>query len=158
MTVVFTCADNAGGSGIAQDTVPDVTVTSSTALVTSTGTCKDNAGNVADAATFGPIKIDKTKPVITVVAKTLNGQTYVAGTTTTSRVKLIYTCSDENGGSGIALDTVRDKYATYSHTSVTSSGTCRDAAGNVADPVSFGPIKIVKSNHSDDNDDDCDRD
>jgi len=64
VVVSFTCADNAGGSGIATDTVAGGTVSAEGAgqSVTNTGSCIDNAGNVAVAATVGDINIDKTAP------------------------------------------------------------------------------------------------
>ncbi|MBI4504222.1 MAG: hypothetical protein HY691_01695 [Chloroflexi bacterium] len=62
VTVAFTCTDS--GSGVASVTDP---ITVSTEGVTSSvsGTCTDNAGNSASAS-FGPIKIDKTSPALTV--------------------------------------------------------------------------------------------
>jgi len=63
--VSFSCADS--GSGIAQNTVAGSTLTASGAdqSVTNTGSCTDEAGNVADSATFSNIDIDKDAPVIT---------------------------------------------------------------------------------------------
>ena len=59
--------DNAGGSGLATNTVAGQTISAEgvTASVTNSGTCTDNAGNSADSASFGPIKLDKTRPTAT---------------------------------------------------------------------------------------------
>jgi hypothetical protein len=59
VTVTFTCTD--AGSGVATDTVPDVTLTAEGAAqsVTSTGVCTDRAGNTAAAASVSDIRIDK---------------------------------------------------------------------------------------------------
>ena len=65
--VTFTCADNAGGSGLTAASGNQVkTFTTETSGTTATfdGTCKDNAGNTAAPSSFGPIKIDKTNPTI----------------------------------------------------------------------------------------------
>jgi hypothetical protein len=65
--VTFTCADT-GGSGLTSASGNDVqTFTTETSGMTATfsGTCADNAGNTAAAATFGPIKIDKSAPNVT---------------------------------------------------------------------------------------------
>jgi hypothetical protein len=65
--VTFTCADT-GGSDLTSASGNDVqTFTTETSGTTATfsGTCADNAGNTAAAATFGPIKIDKSAPNVT---------------------------------------------------------------------------------------------
>jgi hypothetical protein len=68
--VTFTCADNTGGSGLTSTSgnqvLPDFTTETSASGATASfsGTCTDNAGNTAAAATFGPIKIDKSNPTI----------------------------------------------------------------------------------------------
>jgi hypothetical protein len=65
--VTFTCADT-GGSDLTSASGNDVqTFTTETSGMTATfsGTCADNAGNTAAAATFGPIKIDKSAPNVT---------------------------------------------------------------------------------------------
>jgi hypothetical protein len=66
--VTFTCADT-GGSGLTEtsgNNVQNFTAETDADGVdaTSGGTCADNAGNSATAATFGPIRIDKTNPTI----------------------------------------------------------------------------------------------
>lgn len=79
VSVAFTCADEQGGSGLATPATGygDTTLTADGAnqSATSTGTCRDNAGNVADAATASGINIDTTTPT---VAYTGNAGTYTA--------------------------------------------------------------------------------
>jgi hypothetical protein len=150
VTVAFACADSgAAQSGLATNTVGGGVVTSETAsqTVTNSGLCVDNAGNSADPATF-VVKIDKTKPVITAKATTADGKPYAAGTWTNQNVTVAFACAD--GGSvpsGIAANTLAG--ATVSsqgaNLSVTNTGKCTDNAGNTADPVTFGPIKIDKT-------------
>ena len=67
--VSFTCADvGSVQSGIDINTVAGRTVTTEgeNQSVTNTGTCIDEAGNIADPATVSNINIDKTLPVVTI--------------------------------------------------------------------------------------------
>jgi hypothetical protein len=146
--VSFTCADNVGGSGIATNTVAGQTVSTEgvTASVSNTGTCTDNAGNTANTTSFGPIWIDKTKPTIAASATSPpGGAGYTAGTWTKQNVKVAFDCQD--GGSGIATDTVPDVTLTTdgADQSVTSSGACTDNAGNSAVAATFSNIDIDKT-------------
>ena len=96
--VTFTCSD-AGGSGLTGSSgnqTQDFTTETSGTTATFGGTCADNAGNSAAAATFGPIKIDKTDPTLS-VTHTANGSN---GWNTSSPVSLSITASD--GLSGLA--------------------------------------------------------
>ncbi|MGE0134404.1 MAG: beta strand repeat-containing protein [Dehalococcoidia bacterium] len=65
VTASFTCTDS-GGSGVdgGATNLPNVTLTTEGAnqSLSSTGTCVDNAGNVADHITVNGINIDKTAP------------------------------------------------------------------------------------------------
>jgi hypothetical protein len=64
--VTFTCGDT-GGSGLTAGSgnqTQDFTTDTSGTTATFSGTCADDAGNSAAASTFGPVKIDKTAPVI----------------------------------------------------------------------------------------------
>jgi hypothetical protein len=97
----YSCADNAGGSGIATCTG---TVANGSPLDTSTlGThtftvnATDNAGNAADTVTRTYTVIDVTKPTITLTSPAA-GATY----TQNQVVNAQYSCADEAGGSGIA--------------------------------------------------------
>jgi hypothetical protein len=148
--VSFSCSDS-GGSGKATDTASGHTdVTATTASVSSSGECTDNAGNSAAGASFGPVKIDKTAPTITASAITLPdppGNTYVADTWTNKTVRVTFTCTD-SGGSGKATDTASGDTDVEDETTgetVNSSGECTDNAGNSAAGASFGPIKIDKT-------------
>jgi hypothetical protein len=144
--VAFACTD--GLSGVATDSVPDETVSTegTTALVTSTGDCIDEAGNEADPASFGPIMIDKTAPTLTASATSPpGGAAYTAGTWTRFDVEVAFDCADAL--SGVATDTVLDVTVSMegANQSVTSSGDCIDAAGNEADPETFADIDIDKT-------------
>jgi CSLREA domain-containing protein len=144
VTVSFSCSDG-GGSGVS----PGSSVTGATLSadgadqsVTNGGSCTDNAGNVADAATFANIDIDKTEPLITP-----NAGSYVAGNWTNQNVTVSFSCSDV-GGSGVAAGssvtgaTVSSEGADQS---VTNGGSCTDNAGNVADAATFANIDIDKT-------------
>lgn len=69
VTVSFSCADNAGGSGLATNTVAGGTLSTTGAdqEMTNTGSCVDNAGNVAASVTVSDIDIDKQKPTLGVI-------------------------------------------------------------------------------------------
>ena len=128
--------------------MPDFTVTSegTTASVPSTGSCADEAGNVADGASFGPVKIDKTKPTLTAAATSPpGGAAYTPGTWTNDDVEVTFACADAL--SGVQTDTVADQTVSGegANQSVTSSGDCTDAAGNQADPATFSNIDIDKT-------------
>ena len=140
VTVDFTCSDP-GGSGVDFSDVKGTTLSSNgTDLeVTNTGTCVDTAGNTADPVTAPGINIDETKPVITASRSAdPNGAGWYKAAVTVS-----FSCDDE-GGSGIAQNDVAG--ATLSSNgagqSVTNTGTCADAAGNTADPVTVSGINI----------------
>jgi hypothetical protein len=150
VTVTFTCADpGPGESGIDTNTVTGATVSSETSgqTVTNTGNCSDNAGNSADSATFGPIKIDKTAPLITASATTADGKPYTAGAWTNQAVTVTFTCAETGGvQSGLATNTVAGQtlksQTSSSGQNVTNTGSCVDNAGNSALAVSFGPVLI----------------
>src|SRR4029078_9755957 len=63
--------------------------------------CVDMAGNAATTATFSPIKIDKSAPVITATALKADSSPYVADAWTNQDVTVSFTCSDGTG-SGVA--------------------------------------------------------
>ena len=150
VTVDFTCADTgAVQSGIDTNTVAGATISADTTSqsVTNTGACVDNAGNAAPAATVGPIKVDKTKPVITAKATVADGTPYTAGTWTNQNVAVVFACADTGAvQSGLATNTVGGGVVTGETASqaVTNSGLCVDNAGNSADPATF-LVKIDKT-------------
>src|SRR4029078_11794754 len=139
------------------NTVVGQTLTANTpaagTTVNSSGVCTDQAGNVADGANFGPVKIDKTKPVLDGSAvkgdaPDFTGATaYTAGSWTNKDVKVSFGCTDAL--SGVDSNTVVGQTVTATTpaagTTVNSSGVCTDQAGNVADGANFGPVKIDKT-------------
>jgi hypothetical protein len=144
VTVSFSCADNAGGSGIDIDNVAGATLSTEGAgqLVTNTGACVDKAGNVADPATVSGINIDKTKPTISGSAS----PAAVNGWNNTD-VTVSFSCADNAGGSDVDINTVTG--ATLSTEGagqlVPYTGTCVDKAGNEADPATVSGINIDKT-------------
>jgi hypothetical protein len=154
VTVSFSCADTAGSvnSDIRTDTVAGGGIQSAetaTGSFTSTGDCIDNAGNNADPSTFSPIKIDKTKPVITATATKADSSTYVANTWTNQTVTVSFACADNAGtaNSGVASSTLTGGSVSSDTAtgSVTNGGACSDYAGNNANPKTFSPIKVDKT-------------
>ena len=149
VTVSFTCADTgAVQSALTTNTVGGggtQSAETSTGTFTNSGTCTDAAGNTASAATVSPIKIDKTSPVITSAAKNADLSTYTAGTWTRQAVTVSFTCADTGTiQSGLAANTVSGGTQSTDTTngSITNSGSCLDAAGNAASPVTFSSIKV----------------
>ena len=143
--VDFTCTDNAGGSGLATNTVAGQTISTegTTPSVSNGGTCVDNAGNAADAVSFGPIMLDKTAPTLTASATSPpGGPAYLGGSWTNQDVKVAFECQD--AVSGVATDSVPDVTVTTdgADQSVTSTGTCSDNAGNAAVPATFSNIDL----------------
>ncbi|MEK7404381.1 MAG: hypothetical protein AAB225_04675, partial [Acidobacteriota bacterium] len=66
VAVTFTCTDNPGSGVAPGNPTGSTTLTEETSAagVSVTGNCVDNAGNSATPRTFGPVKVDKTPPVI----------------------------------------------------------------------------------------------
>jgi hypothetical protein len=141
--VTFTCADNAGGSGLTAASGNQVkTFTTETNETTATfdGTCKDNAGNTAAPSSFGPIKIDKTNPTIDGAANPApNG----AGWNNTN-VTVSFVCDDAlSGVASCPADVTLSSDG--ADQSVTRSAT--DNAGNSAS-ATVGNIDIDKTKPS----------
>src|SRR5439155_845691 len=134
VTVAYSCSDGGSvASGVASTSADD-SFSSETAGANATGSCSDNAGN-SDSATFGPVKIDKTKPTITASAKKADNSAYSAGDWTNQNVTVSYSCSEAGGiQSGILTNTVAGdtRSAETSNGSVANSGVCTDRAGNAA--------------------------
>ena len=126
--VTFSCADEAGGSGIAT-CGPNVTVTAEGTTPSVTGTAVDGAGN-STPTTFGPIRIDRTAPTVTITTP-VNGATYALGAVVTAS----FSCADNAGGSGLAscLGTVANggRVDTTTAGPKTFTVTATDVAGNV---------------------------
>jgi hypothetical protein len=146
VTISFGCADTGSvASGIKTNTITGGgTYSAETAgtTVSSSGSCVDFAGNAASGASVS-VKIDKTKPLITA-----NTDGYVSGSWTNQDVTISFGCADTGSvASGIETDTVTggDTYpAETGGTTVTSSGSCVDKAGNAADAASVS-VKIDKT-------------
>jgi hypothetical protein len=140
--VTFACADT-GGSGLTSGSGNDVqnftTETSASGTTaTSGGTCADNAGNTAAAATFGPIKIDKTNP-------TINGSRTPPANSfgwNKANVAVSFNCADALSeiASCLGNTTLSSEGAGQSAT-----GTATDNAGNSANATVSG-INIDKTN------------
>jgi hypothetical protein len=126
--VTFACADT-GGSGLTETSGNDVqnfateTDTSGT-TATSGGTCADNAGNTAAAATFGPIKIDKTDPNVSLNGGPADGQSYFFGDTPAAP-----TCDASDALSQLAGPCSVSGYSSAVGTH-TVTATATDMAGN----------------------------
>jgi hypothetical protein len=143
--VTFTCADNDGGSGLTTTSGNQVkTFTTNTSVSGTTanfdGTCVDNAGNTAAASNFGPIKIDKTNPLVALVDGPANGQSYDFGS-----VPNTPTCDASDALSGLtAAGCVLSGYGTTvgEHT-VTASAT--DNAGNNAEASRTYTVAAAKA-------------
>ncbi len=105
-------------------------------------TCTNGAGLTA-SSTDGDADIDLTAPTITASVAP-----YVPGNWTNQDVLVDFTCADNVGGSGIPAgnNTVADVTVDTSAAdqSVTSTGTCTDAAGNPAAHVTVSNIDIDK--------------
>lgn len=114
------------------------------------GLCVDKAGNASNnSAVYDNINIDKTKPVVTASAKLANGQPYKAGDWTNQDVAVSFTCADTGDTqSGLIDNTLggdRTLSAEGDNMLVSNTGRCVDAAGNVSDTNTFGPVRIDKT-------------
>src|SRR5437588_51504 len=142
VTVSYSCSDGGSvSSGVASTSAADA-FTAETAGANATGSCSDNAGN-SDSATFGPVKIDKTKPTITASAKKADNSAYSAGDWTNQNVTVSYSCSDGGSvSSGVASTSAADAF-TAETAGANATGSCSDNAGN-SDSATVGPVKIDK--------------
>jgi hypothetical protein len=155
VSVSFTCADTgAVQSGLAANTLSGdnqvLTAETTGTTVTSAGQCVDNAGNSDTSASVGPIRIDKTAPVISSSAVNADASPYTAGTWTNQTVTVSFTCADVGlVQSTIQTNTVgaddRTLSAETSGTTVASDGDCVDQAGNSDSAETFGMVEIDKT-------------
>jgi hypothetical protein len=153
VTVTDTCVDQGVvQSGIATDPISgSVTRTDETSetFMKVPLDCVDAAGNVATPlGFFGPIRIDKTRPLVTTAATTADGQPYSAGAWTNQDVTVAFACTDQGSvQSGVAAvtfrrtTTLREGDAQF----VMGNGLCFDRADNVDGPDTFGPVRIDKT-------------
>jgi len=138
VTVSFTCTD--GLSGVDTNSVAGATVTTEGAAqsVTNTGTCTDEAGNVADSGTVSGINIDKTPPSIggsRTPAPNANGWN-------NTDVTIEFICSDDL--SGIDSCGPSPQVASAEGAGQSRTGTATDKAGNSAEGTVSG-INIDKT-------------
>jgi 1-phosphatidylinositol phosphodiesterase len=140
VTVSFTCADNANGSGIT--TCPAPKTLGEGANQSASGTTTDHAGNTSNPASLSGINVDKTAPTMSASAKNADGTLYTAGSWSNQTVTVHFTCSDAL--SGLAGSCPADQ--TFSADGVTQSvsGSAADKADNSAS-ASFGPVKVDKT-------------
>jgi 1-phosphatidylinositol phosphodiesterase len=140
VTVTFTCADNANGSGI--NTCPAPKTLGEGANQSAGGTTADNAGNTSNPASVSGINVDKTAPAISASAKNADGSAYAAGSWTNQTVTVHFTCSDAL--SGLAGSCPADQTFSADGANHNASGTATDKADNSAS-ASFGPVKVDKT-------------
>jgi hypothetical protein len=127
VTVGFSCVDTGPvQSGINTDTLGGGGTVSSDTSVSGTtfnnsGSCVDNAGNPAVAASFGPVKVDKTPPTashtIGIPSYTAGGNVYV-----TSATQLAFTVGDALSGFKDCTITVTKPDASTVNTSSCANG------------------------------------
>ena len=124
VTVNFTCADEAGGSGLAANTVAGVTLSTDGANqnITNTGTCSDKAGNSAAPVTISGLNLDKTPPTLNPVVSPNPVQPGAAASVTSGATDALSGLASQSCG---ALDA-----STPGSKSVTCTAT--DQAGNTA--------------------------
>ncbi|GEM_PF-1823507 len=122
VTVTFTCADEAGGSGLAACSAP-TTLTADGAGQSVTGTAADTAGNTA-SVTVGGINLDKTKPVAAPAATPVaNGAGW-----NNSDVTVAWNWTD--GGAGTDPAACTTSSASTGEGTITLTASCTDKAGN----------------------------
>jgi len=140
VTVSFTCADNANGSGI--NTCPAPKTLGEGANQSASGTATDNAGNTSNPASLSGINVDKTAPTISASAKNADGSAYAAGSWINQTVTVHFTCSDAL--SGLAGSCPADQTFSADGASQNANGAVTDKADNSAS-ASFGPVKVDKT-------------
>jgi hypothetical protein len=137
VAVHFTCADNAGGSGVASVT-PDQTVSTEGDGQSVTGTCTDNAGNTASATSTG-IRVDKTAPTVTYSGN--------AGSYTVDQ-QVAINCTPSDALSGVATSTcanITGPAYTFGLGSHTNTATATDNAGNQAGATTTFAVQVSSS-------------
>jgi hypothetical protein len=135
VTVTFTCADQAGLSGVADCSA--ASTLSEGANQSVKGTATDRAGNT-DSTTVGGIDVDKTKPVLTGAVTTRPN----AGGWYRGDVVVHWTCSDAL--SGIDGDCPADSTVKGEGDNLSASATVVDKAGNSKSATVSG-IKIDRT-------------
>ena len=132
VTVTFTCTDALSGVAAGYPT-GGATISADTNGSVVNGSCRDVAGNVANA-TVGPIRIDRTPPLIEFQSVApVSSFGWANGPVTVT-----WTCTDS--GSGPVSATVTQQVAGQG-SNLSATGTCTDVAGNTASNTHSG-IKI----------------
>jgi hypothetical protein len=132
VTVGFSCVDEAGGSGLATNSVVDIPVSGEGAHTVTSGSCSDAAGNAAGPA-VELVKIDSVQPAIA-----FDSASPPANEFGWRNVDIVvrWTCTDSTSGVGLG--------GTVSHTvtgegsNLAAEGTCADLAGNTATATLLG--------------------
>lgn len=140
--VTFSCTD--GNGTVLSQSSQTVTATTGTTLQ-SPSSCSNSMGLSAPQISFGPVKVDTTRPVISATLKTADGQRYQLGHWTNQKVTVTFSCADSGtvqsgsrpGGQASETQTV-DRL----ELAVTSRLDCRDNADNQAHAVTLGPIRV----------------
>jgi len=134
--VTFACDSALGAEGITSCTAP-VTL-SDDGSISVPGAVTDVAGTTR-TATFGPVIIDRTGPIVTTSA-TAGGHDYVPGTPTVSDVTVTFACSDAPAGVLVCPDSV----IVYTAGTANVTRLVSDTLGNTT-LATFGPIVIDRS-------------
>jgi hypothetical protein len=141
ITVSFTCADEADGSGLATNTVAGATLGADGAnqAVTNSGQCSDNAGNGAAPVTVSGLNLDKTPPSISAAATSAPN----ANGWYNNDVVIHFTCTD--GLAGVA-SCPPDQGLSSEGTAVASTAqTSSDLAGNSSAPSNVVTVQLDKT-------------
>ena len=142
VTVSFSCADpGVVNSGVATNNVAGTTLTTETTglSVTNTGSCVDNAGNVAESSTVSDIRIDKTAPAAPTGSR--SPEANAAGWNNQAPVTVSFTAQGDLGTVQSGIDECTASANVTGETAGTSiAGTCRDRAGN----FSVKTVVVVK--------------
>jgi hypothetical protein len=136
VVVTLNCSDS-GGSGIASGSGPQYF--NGDGDTSAGGTCTDLAGNSTDA-TFSPIRVYKSLPIVTATV-TAGGAPYVAGSWTNQVVVVTFQCTPAQG---LSVSSLTQPVTLSDGANQVVSGTCVDQAGN-AGKVQTGPINVDRT-------------
>jgi hypothetical protein len=133
--VSFACSD--AHSGVAQNAAP-YTLTTEGANQAVRGICTDQAGNIG-FNDFYPIWIVRTPPVVTAIAKTSSGNTYIPGAWSRDDVTVTFTCDTAAGVASLTPPMTFGEGLARS-----AEGQCRDVAGN-SSTATVTPINVDRT-------------
>jgi Tol biopolymer transport system component len=139
VTVTYTCVDSL--SGVASVSAPFVD--NLPGVLTPTGFCTDNAGNVASLTT-GRIMVDLNAPFVLASFRNADGSVYVPGTNswTNQSVTATFNCTDPGGSGVVSFSAPITLTGQGLNQSVT--GFCVDAVGHIGSST-FRNINIDKT-------------